>query len=88
MPRLNDTDAAGARGSLWKGLFGSAPQSGPYEVYYRHGLGLASFFLVLLGELGVRWWLGFTGFHLFAHPLVHGGLAWVAGAVAVRKRTS
>ncbi|GAB6124469.1 hypothetical protein [Humidesulfovibrio idahonensis] len=87
MPGLNDMPEPGAGRSLWKGLLGPAQGAGPYEVYYRHGLGLASFCTVFVLETAVRWWLGQTGFHLYGSPLVHGGLAWLAGAVAVRKRT-
>jgi len=80
------TRRPGATTGLLRGLLTPAQGSGPYEVYYRHGLGLASFFVVFFAELGLRWWLGQQGFTLWAHPLVHGGLAWVAGAVSVRKR--
>jgi hypothetical protein len=83
-----DFQKPGAKRSLWGSLLGPAQGAGQYEVYYRHGLGLASFFVVFFVEFGLRWWLGQQGFTLWAQPLVHGGLAWAAAAVAVRKRSS
>jgi len=76
----------GAGRSLWQGLLGPAQGSGQYELHLRHGLGLAAFAAVFAVEGTARYFLGSKGFHLWAQPLVHGGLAWVAAAVAVRKR--
>ncbi len=77
----------GACAGLWKSLLGTAQGSGQYEVYYRHGLGLAAFVAVFALEGAMRYFIGSKGFKLWAHPLVHGGMAWVAAAVAVRKRS-
>lgn len=76
----------GALRSLWQSLLGPAQGSGQYELHLRHGLGLAAFAAVFAAEGTARYYFGSKGFHLWAQPLVHGGLAWVAAAVTVRKR--